>query len=574
MDTFVLNAIAQELADRICPSKINSILQPDEQSLVLILWNRGQEQRLAIAVDPRFQFLYLTRRQPENQAFAFAKFLQHHVKGGEIYRITKPPLERIVTFDIARRDIDGHPLKFQLIVEIMGRFSNIILTQEGGKILDSIRHVTATQTSFRRIAPGAVYVPPPLPQDKIALTDIRREQFERTLASAAANAPLWKTLVEQIQGVSPLFAKEIAGRPDDSGETRWARLSHLAEAVRTGAYQPTLICDEADAPVTLSALPLTQFSGEPGKKAVAMDSMNAAAERYYEQIAGRGQLDALRVSLSSALARRAAKIQKKRDALASVQQEIEQADIFRIKGELLTANLRLLQKGMTIVALPNYYQDGQPDMEIALDPKFTPAQNAQRYFKQYNKLKQGKDVTAARLSEAEQMLAYLEEAQFFVESAETLAALRELRQEIQETKADAPRSSRKANAPKAEPAQPFLRFTSSDGFQIYVGRNSRENDLLTLRTAQADDLWLHAQNAPGSHVLILNREGRAAVPERTIAEAAALAAYYSKLRRAGHADVMFTPRKYVRKPKGTPPGLVTLTQFQTIRVRPQAALGA
>ena len=213
-------------------------------------------------------------------------------------------------------------------------------------------------------------------------------------------------------------------------------------------------------------------------------------------------------------------------------------------------------------------------MEIALDPKFTPAQNAQRYFKQYNKLKQGKEMTETRLIEAEQTLAYLEEAQFFVESAETLAALRELRQEIQETKADAPRPSRKANAPKAEPAQPFLRFASSDGFQIYVGRNSRENDLLTLRTAQADDLWLHAQNAPGSHVLILNREGRAAVPERTIAEAAALAAYYSKLRRAGHADVMFTPRKYVRKPKGTPPGLVTLTQFQTIRVRPQAALGA
>ncbi|GAK50664.1 fubronectin-binding A domain protein [Candidatus Moduliflexus flocculans] len=573
MDTFILNAITQELAARICPSKINNILQPDEFTLIFVLWTQGHEQRLAISVDSRYQYCFLTQQKPDSQTLAFAKFLLCHIKGGEILRISKPPLERIVTFDIARRDIDGQPLRFQLILEIMGRYSNLILVQqESGKILDSARHVTAEQSSFRRLAPGAVYVPPPT-QDKIALTNISRQQFERILSERAA-APLWKMLIEHIQGVSPLIAKEIAGSDSDEDAARWARLDRIAESVRNGEYQPTLVLEEHErgdaVPVLLSALLLEQFSREPNRVIRAFDSMSAAAETYYQQVAGRQQFDSLKTSLLSAIAHRAAKIQKKREHLAANQREIEQADDYRIKGEMLTANMHRVRKGLTSVALPNYYADDQAEIDIPLDPKFSPAQNAQRYFKQYNKLKQGKEVTAQRLLEAEQMLAYLDELAFFVESAENIEALRELRGDIQDTKPA--EHSRQQKKKQEEPPQPFRRFVSSDGFQIYVGKNSRENDLLTLRTAQPDDIWLHAYNAPGSHALILNRE-RKAVPERTIAEAAALAAYYSKLRRAGKADVMFTFRKYVRKPKGTPPGLVTVSEFETIRVVPRAIIG-
>ncbi len=575
MDTFILNAITQELAARICPSKINNILQPDEFTLIFVLWTQGHEQRLAISVDSRYQYCFLTEQKPENQLLAFAKFLHHHIKGGEILGISKPPLERIVTFDIARRDIDGQPLRFQLILEIMGRYSNLILVQqENDKILDSARHVTAEQSSYRRIAPGATYAPPPA-QDKIALTDMSREQFERILSKHAAlpTTPLWKMLIEQIQGISPLIAKEIAGQDTDDA-ARWARVCRIAETVRNGSYQPTLVAaikdDGEETPVILSALLLEQFSREPNRIIRAFDSMSAAAEAYYQQTSGRQQYDSLKTSLLSVLSHRAAKIQKKREHLAANQREIENADDYRIKGEMLTANMHRVRKGLTTVKLPNYYADDQADIEIALDPKHSPAQNAQRYFKQYNKLKQGKEVTAQRLLEAEQMLAYLEELAFFVESAENMEALRELREDIQETKAD-PENPRQQKKKKEEPPQPFHRFVSSDGFQIYVGKNSRENDLLTLRTAQPDDVWLHAYNAPGSHALILNRE-RKVVPERTIGEAAALAAYYSKLRRAGKADVMFTLRKYVRKPKGTPPGLVTVSEFDTIRVAPRATI--
>ena len=572
MDTFLLNAITRELAARIYPAKINNILQPDEFTLIFVLWTQGHEQRLAISVDSRYQYCFLTQQKPDNQALAFAKYLLCHIKGGEILRISKPPLERIMTFDIARRDIDGQPLRFQLILEIMGRHSNLILVQqESGKILDSARHVTAEQSSFRRIAPGAVYVPPP-PQDKIALTDISRQQFERILHETAA--PHWKALLEQVQGVSPLIAKEIAGQDGDDDAARWARLERIAESVRTSAYQPTLVVERKESgeetPVALSALLLEQCSRQPNREIRAFDSMSAAAEAYYQQIAGRQQFDSLKMSLLSAIAHRAAKIEKKREHLAANQREIEQADDYRIKGEMLTANMHRVQKGMASVSLPNYYAEDQTEIDIALDPKFSPAQNAQRYFKQYNKLKQGKEVTAQRLLETEQALAYLDELAFFVESAENIEALRELRNDIHETKTD--KNPRQQKKKQEEPPQPFHRFVSSDGFQIYVGKNSRENDLLTLRTAQPDDIWLHAYNAPGSHALILNRE-RKAVPERAIAEAAALAAYYSKLRRAGKADVMFTLRKYVRKPKGTPPGLVTISEFETIRVAPRAMIG-
>lgn len=572
MDTFILNAITQELAARICPSKINNILQPDEFTLIFVLWTQGREQRLAISVDSRYQYCFLTQQKPDNQALAFAKFLLCHIKGGEILRISKPPLERIVTFDIARRDIDGQPLRFQLILEIMGRYSNLILVQqESGKILDSARHVTAEQSSFRRLAPGAAYVPPPT-QDKIALTGISRQQFERIQSNRTA-VPLWKALLEHIQGISPLIAKEIAGDDGDDDATRWARLERIAASVRVGAYQPTLVVEAnesgGETPAILSALLLEQFSREPKREIRAFDSMSAAAEAYYQQVAGRQQFDSLKTSLLNAIAHRAAKIQKKREHLAANQRDIEQADDYRIKGEMLTANMHRVRKGMTSVSLPNYYAEDQAEIDIALDPKFSPAQNAQRYFKQYNKLKQGKEVTAQRLSEAEQMLAYLDELAFFVESAENIAALSELRDDIQETKTD--KNPRQQKKKQEEPPQPFHRFVSSDGFQIYVGKNSRENDLLTLRTAQPDDIWLHAYNAPGSHALILNRE-RKVVPEQTIAEAAALAAYYSKLRRAGKADVMFTLRKYVGKPKGTPPGLVTVSEFETIRVAPKATI--
>ncbi|GAK59976.1 fibronectin-binding A domain protein [Candidatus Vecturithrix granuli] len=585
MDTFVLNAITQELQQQICLAKINHISQPDEQSVILGLWQRGQELRLAISVDARYQYLFLTRQPAPNQVFNFGKFLQHHIKNAEIRAIQKPLLERIITFDLVKKDIDGQDLKFRLVLEIMGRYSNLILiNQDTNKILDSLQHVTAVQSSYRRIAPGAEYVPPPL-QEKEELLNIDQTRFQQILADyeqeaqTSASACLWKFLIQRIGGLSPLLAKEIEGAHlDTSAEARWQRLSELIRIVREGAYQPTLILEQGQQgkqkPLALSAIPLAEFPHGKTCDVKTPDSMNAAAEQYYTILVERQRYDTLKATLMQPLTARLAKARKKREHLLAQKQQIDQAEDYKRQGELITTNLYQLSKGMNSARVIDYYSEDQALIEIPLDPKFTPAQNAQRYFKRYSKLKQGSVMTEQRLAATEQELAYLEEVQFFVEDAQNFYDLQQLRAEME---AATPSKSKKKSVSKSEPAkpaQPFLRFVSSDGFDIYVGRSSRENDLLTQRTALPEDVWLHVHKAPGSHVLILNRERKTPVPDQTLREAASLAAYYSKLRRSGRVDVIYTSKKYVRKPKGSPPGLVIVQEFQTLRVIPQANLTA
>ncbi|MBD3307049.1 hypothetical protein GF339_11555, partial [candidate division KSB3 bacterium] len=275
MDTFILNAICQELQPRLCPSTINAFVQPEEYSLVCVLWQQGTESRLAMSVDARYQYLFLTDKKPvtsQAQGDPFAKFLQHHIRGGRIRDIRKPPLERVLTVDIVKQDIDGQDLRFQLILELMGRYSNIILVNvDTNKILESIRHVTAVHSSYRRIAPGAVYVPPPPQQEKLALTAIDRPTFQQILedyAQAVQETPklrLWKFLIQRIGGLSPLLAREVDGRHlDQNDEARWTRFSRIVEAVKTGSYQPTVVLEQTDQgmekPLALSAIPLEQFS--------------------------------------------------------------------------------------------------------------------------------------------------------------------------------------------------------------------------------------------------------------------------------------------------------------------------
>ncbi len=581
MDTLVLNAITQELREQICPSRINTISQPDEYSVAFSLWNQRRESRLVISVDSRYQYLFLSKTPPKKTPILnFGKFLQHHIKGGDIHALSKPLLERILTFDIVKKDIDGQELRFQLVLEIMGRHSNLILLQtDTGKILESVRHVTAVQSSYRRIAPGAVYVPPP-PQEKRDLTTIERPQFQSLLERYAAKSGqqlLWKFLLQHIQGISPVLAKEIAGagQMNTSEETRWNRLARIIDVVATGRYQPTVVLQSSteggDKPLVLSALLLEQYAGRTDLIITSADSMNAAAEQYYGQLIERQHYDVLQQSLLGPISHRLAKLHKKREHLRVQQEQIEYAEEYKKQGELITANIYQLTKGMRTARVIDYYQEGQPEIDIALDPRLTPSQNAQRYFKRYNKLKQGQSVAEQRLRETEQEIAYQEERKFFIEEAAALQDLQGLRDEIQDVESPA-RKKRAAKQMPAEPKQPFLRRVSSDGFPIYIGRSSRENDLLTQRTAQPQDTWLHVYQAPGSHVVILNRERKADIPERTLLEAASLAAYHSKLRHSGKVDVIYTLKKYVKKPKGSPPGLVTLSQFQTIRVAPRAGI--
>ncbi len=591
----MLNAIVEEIRPQICPSKINTIFQPDDYVLALHLWNQRQEQRLLVSVDARYHYLFLAAKNGEKRVSTFGKFLQHHIKGAEIRQIHKPPLERIVTLDVVKKDLGGQIIALQVIIEIMGRYSNVILIQQDTKkILDSIRHVTAAQSSYRRIAPGAVYVPPPPQTGKQDIRELDQDTFYALLDDyekqklTQPKLKRWKFLLQRIHGLSPQLAREVAGHePHFDYESRWQRLSSLAETVKTSSYHPTIVeartsspqaqrgqdaRDPILAPLALSAVPLRTRFQDNDVTIRNFDSMCEAAQRFYAAIVEQQQYNTLQASLHSDVSARLTKLSKKCEHLRTQRENIEQAEEYKQQGELLTANLYRLQKGMTTADVIDYYDEQQRMIEIPLDPKLTPAQNAQRYFKRYNKLKHGKDITETRLQETEQDIRYLEELLFFIDNAETSGDLRALQEEIQGTDSSKKKRKKRSKAAVQEVQKPFLRFTSSDGFEIYVGRSSRENDLLTQRTALPDDIWLHAQHAPGSHAVILNRERHTDIPERTLEEAASLAAYHSKLRRSGFVDVMYTPKKYVKKPKGAHPGLVTVAQFQTIRVTPHKTL--
>jgi predicted ribosome quality control (RQC) complex YloA/Tae2 family protein len=583
MDTFVLNALVQELHPQVCPARIQAVRQSDAHTLILDLWKQGTSLSLAMSVAPQHQYIFLTTDPPTNQALAIGKFLQHHLKGSEIRAIHTPVLERIVTIDIVKRDIDGQPIRFQLLLELMGRHSNLILlAHDTRKILESLRRVTAAQSAYRRIAPGAVYAPPP-DQDKLNPTTLTYKQFCQLLQNYAQEAasqkplPLWKYLVQHLQGLSPILAKDLAKTPVGATtsidpDLLWHDFSQMMACVTSATYTPHFLFSANDQeckkiPVGISAFPLQNTPCAPAS------SMLQAADHFYHASIEHQKIKTLRGVLLSPLRAHLLKLRKKRKHLQEQQTQIEQADTHKRHGDLLTAHLHQLRKGMREATVADYYADDQPAITIPLDPKLTPAQNAQRYFKRYSKLKQGQAITQQRLQETEKDIAYLEEWIYFIESADTLSRLHELRQEVEDT-FERPKSSGKPPQKSSKPgrSQPFLRTISSDGFEIYIGRSSKENDILTQRTARSDDIWLHVQRAPGSHVLILYRDQKSAIPDSTLREAAALAAYHSKLREAGKVEVMYTSKKYVKKPKGAPPGLVTVSQYRTILVTPQAHL--
>ena len=574
MDTFVINALVQELQGKICPARIQAVRQPDAYTLIFDLWRQGTSASLAISIAPQHQYIFLTSEPPKDQGLGVGKFFQHHLRGGEIRSVKTPVLERIITLDIVKRDIDGTPLQFQLVLEFMGRHSNaILLAGDSGKILESLRHVTAAQSAYRRIAPGAQYVPPPS-QEKRDPTTLTQAQFEQLVQQYAQDADsgtgkspaLWKFLLQHVQGISPVLAKNLAAADP---ATRWQEFSRMIMCVTSETYRAHELFAAADTahalPTGLSAFALRHTECAP------IPTMLQAVEHYYRASVEHQERQALRGAVQSSLRARLSKLQRKRRHLQEQEGHIEQAETYKQQGDLLTANLHRLQKGMSEATVIDYYSDDQSSITIPLNPKLTPAQNAQRYFKRYSKLKQGRAITQQRLQQAEQDIAYIEEWLYFVESANTVARLHELRQEIDSIFGKEKTSGKTSAKPsKTGRSQPYFRFTSSDGIDIYVGRSSKENDLLTQRTARSDDIWLHVHGAPGSHVLILAHDLKSTVPDRTLEEAAGLAAYHSKLRQSGKVEVMHTPRKYVKKPKGAPPGLVTVSRYHTIRVAPQA----
>jgi len=560
IDGIVIRSLVHELDAACTTGRIVKIHQPTPFDLVLTVRARGGTRRLLLSANPSAPRLHLTEQSFANptEPPMFCMLLRKHLEGGVIQAISQVALERIVHLDVLTRDELGDPAIRRLVVEIMGRHSNIILIDPAtGTILDGIRHVTPAISQYRVVLPGRPYVAPPA-QDKLNPLEVSRDAFFAALDFNAGK--LDQQLVNRFLGIGPLLAREIvhrAGLP--TREALWEAFSRLMDDVRAHRYRPMRVRTETGKDA-FAAVPLSCVAGE----AITYDSISRLLDDVFRERTEREAIRQRLGDLARVVKNEIKKGERKRQLLLDALAEARDAERFRLFGELLTAHLHQIPRGASEIQLPNYYEDGLPMVTIPLDPAKSAAENAQAYFKKYNKAKGAAEAAAAQLAQTEAELRYLETVAQQLEDA-TLAEAEEIREELIEQGYLKPdKGVRRKSQPIA--SRPAM-FRSTEGYTILVGKNNRQNERLR-RQAAPSDTWLHAKDIPGAHVIIRGT----GYGEATLLEAAVLAAYFSKARHSSRVPVDYTEVRHVRKPSGAKPGFVIYERQKTLYVTPDESL--
>ncbi|WP_068616753.1 Rqc2 family fibronectin-binding protein [Paenibacillus tuaregi] len=570
LDGIVTRAIVHEL--QLCVGgRINKIHQPSTSDIILNLRAQGENRRLILSANPTYPRVHFTESSFLNpqEAPMFCMLFRKHCEGGVIEAVTQQGLERTIHIDVRQRDELGDVSTKRIIIELMGRHSNIILIDPAtGTQLDGIHHVTPSISSYRVVMPGFSYTEPPQ-QHKINPLETDKQAFIAAYHAAAADFAAEKAsgwLVNTFSGMSPLIAQEINHRAEhangDSGqkpsiEALWESFAQIMNEVREHRYAP-VIGDNAKGKSIFSAIPLTLIQGE----AKRYDSISKCLEDYYGDKAERDTVKQKVGDLIRFLQNERTKNIKKLSKLNEDLEEAEDAERYRIWGELLLASLHQINKGDKETQLVNYYDENQALERIPLDPLLTPSENAQRYFKKYNKFKNSLAVIDEQLKLTNEEIVYLEGLLQQLAFA-SLNDVDEIREELiqQGYLRDRSKKTRK----KKKDGRPTLHmYTSSEGIEIYVGKNNLQNEYVTNKLASSSDTWLHTKDIPGSHVVIRS----ASFGEATLEEAAQLAAYFSQAKQSSSVPVDCTLIRHVRKPSGAKPGFVIYDHQKTLYITP------
>lgn len=554
-DGMVTRAIVHELQSLI-GGRITKIYQPSQTDLVLHVRAFGQNRKLLLSAHPAYARVHFTNAPQDNpkEPPMFCMLLRKHGEGAVINRIEQVGMERIIHMDLRTRDELGDETIRRLVIEIMGRHSNIIFMDPvTGHIFDSIKRVSHAMSQVRQIYPGATYVAPPSQNKKNPL-EVDQHHF---IAGFDYNSGrIDKQIVNRFTGIGPLLAKEIVHRAGiGSREQLWQTFAHWMTLARNHQYEPVIT--QSSSKSTFSPWPLFHLNGETK----TFHSMSDCLEQFYFGKAERDRIRQQTHDLMRKLKNEIEKNKKKAHLLQLEMEEAKKAETYRVYGELITAFMHQIQRGDDLLEAINYYDPATPMIQIPLDPALSPSENAQHYFKKYNKLKAAIKWNAEQISKAEQEIAYLDSVLVQLENT-SLKDLEQIREELEEEgwlKKTIKRPSRK----KKETPVPMSVY-SSDGTLILVGRNNKQNDYLTHHLASPTDTWLHTKDIPGSHVVIRAKE----VSKTTLLEAAMLAAYYSKARESSQVPVDFTLIKHVKKPSGARPGFVIYEHQQTVYVTP------
>ena len=571
LDAVAVKCLTGEINKAVTGGRIDKIHQPERDEIVLGIRTYAEHFKLVLSAGSAHPRVHFTEVQKQNPITApmFCMLLRKHLGGSKITAVRQAGFERIIVFDAEGYDELGDVTTRHLIVEIMGRHSNIILTNESMKIIDCIKHVDFSVSSVRQVLPGLQYEFPP-EQDKLPLIEFKGHlKYEGT-----GGEQLSKLLISQISGISPLTARELIFNAYGCADMKLSELKNteplekavrdMAENVTENRFTPCIIKDDGAMRIMeFSAIDIRQYGGL--MKVEYTDSMNRALDDFYS---GRDALERMKqksagvTKLLNTLLERA---YKKRIILTKTVADAGKKEQYKIYGDLITANMYNIPEGAPSAEVQNYYDPQGGVVRITLDPSLTPSANAQRYYKKYQKAKTA-EVEAAQQSRLnDQTIEYLESTLAAVENCTGEADINAIRTELAgEGYIKRGRDKKNRKAAESKP----MHFISEDGFDIYVGKNNTQNDYLTLKLANSGDLWFHTKAIHGSHTIIKLGVDKK-VPETTIRQAAELAAYYSKGRDSNQVPVDYTQVKNVKKPNGAKPGMVIYDNYNTLYVKPK-----
>lgn len=570
LDGITIANMVKELKDELEGGRMNKIAQPEPDELMLTVKGKNGQRRLLISASASLPLIYFTDKNKPSPMTApnFCMLLRKHIGSARILKISQPGLERVIYMDFEHLNEMGDLCQKRLVVELMGKYSNIIFCDDNGNILDSIKHISANTSSVREVLPGRTYFIPETQEKEDPFLTTEESFMERVCKKPL---PVSKAIYTSLTGISPVMAQEICYRAsidgsmpmDALGEMERIHLAHtflrMIEDIRDGVFVPNIVYRDGE-PVEFAAFTLQQYAS--GHTNQTFDGMSQVLEQYYAQknvITRIRQKSAdLRHVVQTALERNRKKyvIQQKQ------MKDTQKKDKFKVYGELINTYGYGLEPGCKSFQALNYYTN--EEITIPLDETLTPAENAKKYFDKYNKMKRTQEALTTQLEETKSDIAHLESISTALDIALSESDLSQIKEELTEYGYIKRKYAGKKKGPQSK-SKPF-HYISSDGYHMYVGKNNFQNEELTFKFATGNDWWFHAKKMPGSHVIV--KANNEELPDRTFEEAGRLAAYYSSGRTAPKVEIDYIQKKHVKKTPGGKPGFVIYHTNYSLNIEP------